>query len=161
MNLSSQNIQYRNILDLANCTTLACLRSLDSETLKSINQEHALKFFPSPGYGQGTFDYGPVVDGKFIRELPSQAFRQGNFARVPLLTDRDEYEGYVFTDPNVTTQVAETQDARFLFPAAGPSFFARLYQLYPRSFFNSTFFQRQTWFGDAVINCGFCLSRSS
>ncbi|KAL7903928.1 Alpha/Beta hydrolase protein [Trichoderma velutinum] len=153
MNLSSQNIQYQNILSLANCTSLTCLRSLDSETLKTLNQEQGDKFFPNPGYGQGTFGYGPVVDGQFVRELPSQAFRQGNFAKVPLLTDHDAYEGVMFSDPNVTTQVAETQDARFLFPNAGTSFFGRLFQLYPRSNFNSTFFQRQTWFGDVVVNC--------
>jgi hypothetical protein len=28
-----------------------------------------------------------------------------------------------------------------------------LYALYPSSAFNSTFFQRQTWFGDFIINC--------
>lgn len=44
-------------------------------------------------------------------------------------------------------------DAKDLFPYAGPSFFSRLYQLYPRSAYNSTFFQRQTWFGDFIINC--------
>lgn len=44
-------------------------------------------------------------------------------------------------------------DAMNVFPSAGPSFFSRLYQLYPRSAYNSTFFQRQTWFGDFIINC--------
>ena len=43
--------------------------------------------------------------------------------------------------------------AEDLFPYAGPSFFSRLYQLYPASNFNSTFFQRQTWYGDFIINC--------
>jgi hypothetical protein len=44
-------------------------------------------------------------------------------------------------------------DAENLFPYAGPAFFSRLYQLYPRSDYNSSFFQRQTWFGDFIINC--------
>lgn len=44
-------------------------------------------------------------------------------------------------------------DAMNLFPFAGPAFFSRLYQLYPRSDYNSTFYQRQSWFGDFIINC--------
>ena len=44
-------------------------------------------------------------------------------------------------------------DAEYLFPFAGPAFFSRLYQLYPRAEYNSTFFQRQTWFGDFIIAC--------
>lgn len=54
---------------------------------------------------------------------------------------------------SATTQVQETVDAKYLFPFAGPAFFSRLYQLYPRPSYNSTFFQRQTWFGDFIINC--------
>lgn len=52
-----------------------------------------------------------------------------------------------------TTQDEETVDAEYLFPFAGPAFLSRLYQLYPRSAYNSTFFQRQTWFGDFIISC--------
>lgn len=50
-------------------------------------------------------------------------------------------------------QVQETLDAKVIFPFAGPSFFSRLYQLYPIDQFNNTFWQRQTWFGDFIINC--------
>ena len=42
--------------------------------------------------GTGDFYFGPVVDGKFVQMLPDQAFKTGNFYRVPLLTDRDAYE---------------------------------------------------------------------
>jgi hypothetical protein len=101
-----------------------------------------------------TFYYGPVVDGRFIRELPDQAYKYGRFYNVPLLVDRDAYEGYIFTQPNLTTsQAIETVDAQTLFPFAGQSFFSRLYQLYPASDFNSTLWQRATWFGDFIINC--------
>lgn len=54
---------------------------------------------------------------------------------------------------SLTTQTAETIDATYLFPFAGPAFFSRLYNLYPISDFNSTFYQRQTWFGDWIIDC--------
>lgn len=52
-----------------------------------------------------------------------------------------------------TSQTEETLGAEALFSSAGPAFFSRLYDLYPASDFNSTFFQRQTWFGDFIINC--------
>lgn len=63
------------------------------------------------------------------------------------------YEGYIFSNPLQKTQVQETTDAKNLFPLAGPAFFSRLYDLYPRTKYNSTFFQRQMWFGDFMINC--------
>lgn len=45
------------------------------------------------------------------------------------------------------------KQAKNLFPSAGPGFFSRLYELYPASDYNSTFWQRQTWYGDFIINC--------
>src|SRR5258708_1800963 len=63
------------------------------------------------------------------------------------------YEGVIFSNMSATTQVQETVDAKDMFPLAGPAFFSRLYQLYPRPSYNSTFYQRQTWFGDFIINC--------
>lgn len=109
--------------------------------------------YPIPGYGFGLFYYGPVVDGKFIRDLPDLEFKQGNFHSVPTMLDHDAYEGVILSNASQTSQVDETTDARYLFPNAGPSFFSRLYQIYPATKFNSTFFQRQTWFGDFSINC--------
>lgn len=47
----------------------------------------------------------------------------------------------------------ETADLQQLFPYAKQSFFSQLYGVYPASDFNSTFFQRQTLFGDFIINC--------
>jgi len=70
-----------------------------------------------------------------------------------LIVDRDGYEGVDFSNMSQTTQAEETADAQILFPGAGPTFFSRLYQLYPASAYNSTFFQRQTWFGDMIIDC--------
>ncbi|KAB2577656.1 Carboxylesterase patB [Lasiodiplodia theobromae] len=150
---SGQERQYRATLQLGNCSDLACLRKLESSDLQLINQRVSNITYPSPGYGFGTFNYGPVVDGKFIRQLPGDEFKQGNFHKVPVLLDRDAYEGYIFSNQTATALSETITDAMNLFPAAGPSFFSRLNQLYPQSAYNSTFFQRQTWFGDFIINC--------
>ena len=153
MNSSSQEIQYATVLRLANCTDLPCLRSLSSSELLQVSSLSMNASYPSPGYGYGVFNYGPVVDGKFIRQLPDREFKQGNFYTVPTILDHDAYEGYLFTNLSLVSQVDETTDAQTLFPFAGPSFFSRLYQLFPASAYNSTVFQRQAWFGDFTINC--------
>lgn len=153
MNASSQDIQYRQALNGANCTTLSCLRSLSTSALTTAQNTVLKQGYPSPGYAYGIFGFGPVVDGKFIRGLPSEEFKQGNFYKVPLLTDRDAYEGVPYTLANLTTQSAETIDAQIMFPSAKPSFFSRLYDLYPASNFNSTFFQRVQWFSDFIVCC--------
>lgn len=44
-------------------------------------------------------------------------------------------------------------DLATLWPAATPSFFARLLELYPAEDFNSTFWKRAQIFGDAMIDC--------
>ena len=130
-----------------------CLRTLPINKLQTLNQASQNQSYPGPGVGYGVYNYGPVVDGRFLIELPNLAFQRGHFYDVPLIVDRDGYEGVIFSNMSVTTQVQETVDANYLFPFAGPAFFSRLYQLYPRQVYNSTFFQRQTWFGDFIIDC--------
>ena len=44
-------------------------------------------------YGYGDFYYSPSVDGVVIRDLPTNELKHGHFSKVPLLTDRDGYEG--------------------------------------------------------------------
>jgi carboxylesterase type B len=150
---SLQERQYRTALDLANCKDLTCLRSLPPGQLQQVSSLSYNVSYRNPGYGYGVFYYGPVVDGKFIRALPDVEFKAGNFYKVPLIVDRDQYEGTSFSNRSLTALVDETSDARVLFPGAGASFLSRLYQLYPRSGYNSTFFERADWFGDFIINC--------
>jgi hypothetical protein len=44
-------------------------------------------------------------------------------------------------------------DAQLVFPYASNSFYNRLYQLYPRSNYNSTFYQRVDWYSDFIVCC--------
>ncbi|KAK3673376.1 hypothetical protein LTR78_006609 [Recurvomyces mirabilis] len=152
LNVSQQESQYYNTLRLSNCSSIDCLRSLSSQTLETLNQQVQDAAYPSL-VGYGSFYFGPVVDGRFVKELPDTAFKLGHFYDVPLLVDHEAYEGNSFTNVSLMSQVVETMDAKNLFPFAGPAFFSRLYQLYPRSDFNSTFYQRAQWFGDFSIDC--------
>ncbi|KAK4891690.1 hypothetical protein LTR27_009698 [Elasticomyces elasticus] len=145
--------QYRQMLDATNCSTLACLRSQESDVLIAAMQTSLDVGYNTQVYGYGDFYYGPSVDGDVIRDLPSNEFKRGHFTKVPLLTNRDGYEGYNYSPKNQTTQEEETADLQLIFPYAKQSFFNRLYQLYPAEDFNSTLFQRQTIYGDYIIDC--------
>ncbi|KAH8797930.1 carboxylesterase [Xylogone sp. PMI_703] len=145
--------QYNLLLNTTNCGDLGCLRSLPAILLANATAQTYILGFDAGEYGFGDFYYGPYVDGFIIRDLPSQEFKQGHFTKVPLMTNREGYEGITFSNQNVTTMVQESLDLQTLFPYAKQSFFSRLYDLYPRSSFNSTFYQRAQLFGDFIISC--------
>ena len=145
--------QYNLLLNTSGCSNLDCLRSLPSTVLANASQDTYILGSNAGEYGFGDFYYVPYVDGSLIRDLPSQEFKRGHFTKVPLLTNREGYEGISFSNRNETTEIQETLDLEILFPNAKQSFFNRLYELYPSSDFNSTFYQRAQLFGDFIINC--------
>lgn len=108
LNRSTQELQYRYALDAAGCADLNCLRGLSTEALTTVGQADLNNSYPGPGNGYGSFWFGPVVDGEFLRELPDTAFKRGNYHKVPLLVDRDGYEGAGFSNASQTTQIEET-----------------------------------------------------
>lgn len=121
LNASTQERQFFTALRLSNCSDLNCLRSLPSETLQTLNQAVQNASYPGPGDGYGVYWYGPVVDGKFIRQLPDLEFKSGNFYKVPLIVDRDAYEGAIFSNDTNSggTQEYETTDVS-CFQLTGP-----------------------------------------
>lgn len=148
--------QYRDLLTASGCNNIQCLRNLNESALQTATQQTYVDAYNSQPlgiYGFGDFYYGPSVDGDIIRDLPSNEWKQGHFTKVPLLVDRDGYEGFYFSNQSVLTTEGTTMDLQGLFPYAKQSFFDRLYQLYPTDAYNSTFWQRQTLFGDFIINC--------
>lgn len=141
------------MLSATNCSSIACLRSQTTDTLIDAMQYTMAIGYTTGIYGWGDFYYGPTVDGDIIRDLPSHEFERGHFTKVPLIVNRDGYEGYNYSPKNETTQSMETMDLQTIFPYAKQSFFTRLYELYPASEFNSTLFQRQQIYGDYIIDC--------
>jgi carboxylesterase type B len=121
--------------------------------LKNATQQVYEDAYQQGLYPYGDFYFGPSVDGHVIRALPSQEFKQGHFAKVPMLVDHNGYEGYLYSNRSETTFEQADAGLRKLLPAATDSFFARLYQLYPQSAYNSTLFLRQQIFGDIFVNC--------
>ncbi|KAK0945676.1 hypothetical protein LTR29_002788 [Friedmanniomyces endolithicus] len=154
-NNSVLEMQFREVLNATKCNGLACLRALSGDEL-NVGQQVALinAYVNNPRmYGFGDYWYGPTVDGEYIRDFPSRELGAGHFSKVPLLVDTETYEGFIFSNQSQRTVADETADFQIIFPYAKNSFWTRLYELYPASAFNSTFFQRQTIYGDYIINC--------
>ncbi|TKA46995.1 hypothetical protein B0A55_13053, partial [Friedmanniomyces simplex] len=154
-NNSVLEMQFREVLNATSCDGLACLRSLSADQL-NVGQQVALvnAYLNNPRmYGFGDYWFGPTVDGEYIRDFPSRELENGHFSKVPLLVDTEGYEGFLFSNRSLRTLADETADLQVIFPYAKNSFFTRLYEVYPTSAFNSTFFQRQTIYGDYIINC--------
>jgi carboxylesterase type B len=161
--------QYGQMLTATSCDNLACLRSQSTQSLIDAMQASLISYGWEKYYGWGDFYYGPAVDGDVIRDLPSNEFKQGHFSKVPLIVNRDvrisytevtidaegfqQYEGYNYSPMDDNTEANMTRELQTIFPYAKPSFFKRMYQLYPESDFNSTFFKRAQIYGDYIIDC--------
>jgi len=81
-NDTALEIQYRQFLAASNCETLACLRRVPEGQMLKTQQDVYNAGYAKKLYGQGDFWYGPSVDGVVIRDLPSNEFKRGNFAKV-------------------------------------------------------------------------------
>ena len=110
LNKSTQELQYRYALDASGCSGINCLRDLSEADLKTVGQANFNNSYPGVGNAYGSFWFGPVVDGEFLRDLPDIAFKKGDYYKVPLIVDREGYEGFIFTNASVTTQTEATMD---------------------------------------------------
>jgi carboxylesterase type B len=146
--------QYNQLLNFTSCPDLACLRGVSDPDLKAAaERSYNESYIPDYLYGFGDFYYGPALDGNILRDFPSDAFISGRYTPMPLLTNRDGFEGTAFSNRSLSSETDESLDLKHLFPSATPEFFTELYNLYPASDFNATFWQRQQIFGDFIINC--------
>lgn len=110
LNESTQELQYRLALDASGCSGINCLRDLNESALTAAGQADFNDSYPGTGNAYGSFWFGPVVDGEFLKSLPDQAFKKGEYYKVPLLVDREGYEGDIFSNSSQTTQTEETMD---------------------------------------------------
>jgi carboxylesterase type B len=85
--------QFQNLLQTSACRNLDCLRALPADVLANTTQQADILGLDEGRYGHGDYYYTPSIDGKIIQDLPSVAYNQGRFAKVPLLTDHTTYEG--------------------------------------------------------------------
>jgi carboxylesterase type B len=88
---------YNNITLAAGCSnatdTLACLRTIPTNTLSSILNSTVTTGFP----------WGPQVDGDFLLDTFTRSLQDGKFVRVPILTGRNHDEGTDFAPRGINT----------------------------------------------------------
>ncbi|KAF2794138.1 alpha/beta-hydrolase [Melanomma pulvis-pyrius CBS 109.77] len=145
--------QFHHLLMESGCDDVDCLRAVSEGDLKAATQATYKKAYAAGDYGYGNFYYGPYVDGALIRDLPSREFKKGHFTKIPVLVTREKYEGFTFSNQSITTSLEESLDLKVQFPIADDDFVEKVFNMYPRNAFNSSFWHRQTWFGDFSINC--------
>ncbi|KIK62492.1 hypothetical protein GYMLUDRAFT_41945 [Collybiopsis luxurians FD-317 M1] len=108
---------YSEVVNQTNCTsasdTLSCLRSVDANTLGTINNNINLGGF------FGTFLFVPVVDGTFITQRPTLSLKQGKVNGKALLAVTNANEGNVFVDQSSPITNVSLY-ASTLFPGLGP-----------------------------------------
>ncbi|KAK4454541.1 Alpha/Beta hydrolase protein [Podospora aff. communis PSN243] len=124
--------QYRNLLvrlDCAGHDPLACLRSKSVAELQKKNVND-----PYPGATNAPlFMWGPVIDGDLITKLPYEAFRDGQFLKVPVIFGDDTNGGTVFTPVMTSTRSESNRWLINQFPNLGIEQLLRLNELYPNS----------------------------
>ena len=102
--VEASQYQYDNITERTGCNnatdTLACLRSLDAETLLAGVKRDP---YPNGAGGSPVFPFNPVIDNDFVTALPVQSFSSGNFIKVPTIFGDDNDEGTVFTPHHIGT----------------------------------------------------------
>lgn len=169
--------QYSGFAGAANCSSVSCLRNLSVRDLQHATVTSYRTAYSARQYAYGTFYWGPAVDGHAIPDYPAAAFRDGKFTKVPVLVDRNGFEGVSFTNLSLTTAAEVLADLSTLWPSTALSRLAEILSLYPASAYNGTalsaqpffqvlqaiygpiaplstaFAQRQAVFGDALIDC--------
>ncbi|PTD10342.1 hypothetical protein HYE67_007195 [Fusarium culmorum] len=85
--------QFDRVINATNCSeeddTLACLRGMDSSALQAQNIKAP---FDGRDY-RSYFYWAPTTDGDMFPDFPSELYKKGNFAKVPLLTGSCTNEG--------------------------------------------------------------------
>ena len=116
-NVSQQQFQYDSLVKKVGCNgttdTLECLRGLSYEELLAHGGPIS---YPGNDHPP-VYAYNPVVDGKFITDVPLSLFGNGQFVRVPTVFGDDTNEGTIFTPRSLKTEDESTTFMKNNYPA--------------------------------------------
>jgi carboxylesterase type B len=135
------NTQYRRILEASNCQNLECLRELPIKELVKAGDKSHTTARKAQELASGLFYWGPTVDGTIIKDFPLNEFDNGHFSKVPLLTDRNEFEGVVFTNFSLTNTDDVIEDLSVVWPDKPRSTLVKLLNMYPATLYNGVILQ--------------------
>jgi triacylglycerol lipase len=104
---SEWDVYYDAITAAANCSssadTVACLRTVPSDTLTSIFQSDIIDDIPS---------WGMEIDGEFIKSNAREALLAGDFIKVPILHGQNHDEGTALATRGIDTDAQFLADVR-------------------------------------------------
>ncbi|KAJ6615453.1 Alpha/Beta hydrolase protein [Mycena sp. CBHHK59/15] len=139
--------------------TMACLRAASSNTLALAGSKVLANRTSS------LYPFAPITGGSFIRQRPVEAFRDGNFARVPVLFGSNTNEGAHWSaglpNPDANTSSANATETTVYNFIAGQfstftnaSFQTAITKYYPLSDYNGSFsLQGQQMYGEMRYIC--------
>ncbi|KAJ7165652.1 Alpha/Beta hydrolase protein [Mycena crocata] len=139
--------------------TMACLRAAPTNALALAGQNTLANLTSA------LFPFGPIADGSFIRERPVEAFKRGNFVRVPVMfgsnTDEGSHWSARLPNPNANTSMANaTEDTVYNFIAGQyttltrRSFDKAISRFYPLADYHGSFsLQGQQIYGEMRFIC--------
>ncbi|KAF8896534.1 Alpha/Beta hydrolase protein [Infundibulicybe gibba] len=105
---------YASLISRYSCASatdsLSCLRAVDAGTLEGANVNIGTSVF------FGTFVFVPVVDGTFIRQGATEAFKQRKVNGEAIMAVTNTFEGALFVNSSTTATVQTPNYVAQLFP---------------------------------------------
>ncbi|KIL64433.1 hypothetical protein M378DRAFT_11449 [Amanita muscaria Koide BX008] len=142
---------YNDVLAHTGCSsssnTIECLRTTDAALLQTANKNAVTAFIVGSSL-QFSMTFGPVVDGTFITQRPTEAFKKRKLNGKMLLAIIDSHEGNIFVNPSLTdiyTFISE------VFPTFGQREIGEVAAQY--SAFGSTLDQAIAILSEAIFVC--------
>ncbi|KAJ7210644.1 alpha/beta-hydrolase [Mycena haematopus] len=136
---------------------MACLRAAKTGTIATAGRDTLANLTSS------LYPFGPIADGGFIRERPIEAFRNGRFVHVPVISNSDEGSNWSASLPNPAANTSspdatETTVYNFIagqYPTFNqPSFQTAIRLFYPLADYNLSFsLQGQQIYGEMRYIC--------
>ncbi|KAI1841241.1 hypothetical protein JX265_010147 [Neoarthrinium moseri] len=126
---------FRQLLDLTPCShykdllnpeILTCLRSLNSDTVDAAGKKVFADSDPSVRWA-----WQPVLDGQIISRRPLDAWKSGNWQKVPILTGSAHNEGSFYVPLSANDSATFTNFFHTLLPHLTSAEVAELEALYP------------------------------
>ncbi|OJD20262.1 hypothetical protein ACJ73_08405 [Blastomyces percursus] len=129
---SLHELQFEEFLLEAGCfglkedEVMPCLRSKSALTIAWASSKIFSRYEPSDRWA-----FQPVIDGDIIKQAPVQAWKSGNWNKVPILTGFNTNEGTSFVPSRMSKSEEFMNFFRLLIPAMPEKDLNKLDQLYP------------------------------
>ena len=126
--------QFQDFLEAVKCPKDAStgpeifryLRSLPLDAIAAAQTKVFYSYNPSLRWA-----FQPVIDGEIIRRRPIDAWREGKWHRVPIMTGFNGNEGSLYVDKAMDTPAQFTGFWKTLLPQLSEADVARIHELYP------------------------------